>query len=166
MKIICEGIKNGVFEDKYGFRGECNELGMPIHSIPLRFEDAPEGTESFAVVLEDKDAYPVSGGFAWIHWLAANIKKNELLENESQTAADFVQGINSWFSVQGGSHPAESCSYYGGMAPPNEPHTYEVHVYALDKVLDLENGFMLHDLHRQMRGHILAQGTIYGEYSN
>lgn len=166
MKVICKGIKNGVFEDKYGFRGPCNPLGMPIYSIPLTFEDIPEGTKSFAVVLEDKDAYPVSGGFAWIHWLAANIQKTELMENESQTATDFVQGINSWLSVQGGAHPAESCSFYGGMAPPNEPHTYEIHVYALDKILDLANGFMLHDLHRQMRGHILDKETIYGDYSN
>lgn len=139
---------------------------MPIHSIPLKFEDVPEGTKSFAVVLEDKDAYPVSGGFAWIHWLAADIQKTEIVENESQTAADFVQGVNSWISVQGGAHPAESCSYYGGMAPPNEPHTYEVHVYALDTVLNLQNGFMFHELHRKMRGHILAQETIYGDYSN
>ncbi len=166
MKVICDGIRNGVFEDKYGVRGEKNALGMPTHSIPLRFEDAPAGTKSFAVVLEDKDAYPVSGGFSWVHWLAANIQKNELKENESQTATDFVQGANSWMSMQGGSHPIESCSYYGGMAPPNEPHTYEVHVYALDKVLDLQNGFFMHELYRQMRGHILAEETLLGTYSN
>lgn len=44
--------------------------------------------------LEDKDAYPVTGGFAWIHWLAANITRFEIKENESQMADDFVQGRN------------------------------------------------------------------------
>ena len=43
----------------------------------------------------------VTGGFAWIHWLAANIRRNELKDNESQTADDFIQGANSWTSFQG-----------------------------------------------------------------
>lgn len=40
-----------------------------------------EGVVSFAIILEDKDAYPVTGGFVWIHWLAANITRYELKEN-------------------------------------------------------------------------------------
>lgn len=166
MKVTSKGIVNGVIEDKYGQRGPCNALGMPTYSLPLSITDAPEGTKSFAVMLEDKDAFPVSGGFAWIHWVAANITKTELLENESQTAADFVQGVNSWLSMQGGSHPAESCSYYGGMAPPDAPHIYEIHVYALDTILDLQPGFYMNQMYRQMRGHILAEETITGEYGN
>lgn len=59
-------------------------------------ENAPQETVSVAIVLEDKDAYPVTGGFAWIHWLAANITRFEIKENENQTADDFVQGQNSW----------------------------------------------------------------------
>ncbi|MGO0943889.1 hypothetical protein ACTPD5_22595, partial [Clostridioides difficile] len=42
-----------------------------------------------------KDSVPVCG-FAWIHWLAVNITKDELNENESVTATDFVQGTTSW----------------------------------------------------------------------
>ena len=69
---------------------------------------------ALALILEDKDAYPVSGGFAWIHWLAANITRCELQENESQTAKDFVQGLNSWTSIQGGQQEPELSCYYGG----------------------------------------------------
>lgn len=166
MKVICEGIKNGMFEDKYGFKGATNEKGIPSYSIPLKFVDAPAGTKSYAIVLEDKDACPVSGGFAWIHWLAANIQKNEVKENESKDTKEFVQGLNSWTSMQGGSIPSEYCASYGGMAPPNAPHTYEVHVYALDTILDLKNGFMINELFKAMRGHILEQVIIYGDYSN
>ena len=50
------------------------------------------------------------------------------------------------------------------MAPPNEPHTYELHIYALDCMLDLENGFMMHEMFRQMEGHILEQATLKGNY--
>ena len=117
-------------------------------------------------ILEDKDAYPVTGGFAWIHWLAANITRFEIKENESQTADDFVQGRNSWTSIQGGEQSAELSSYYGGMAPPDKPHIYELHVYALDKMLDLEKGFLLNELYREMDGHILDRYTLKGIYEN
>ncbi|MEG0835785.1 MAG: YbhB/YbcL family Raf kinase inhibitor-like protein, partial [Christensenellaceae bacterium] len=76
MKVYSSGMVDGVFDDKYGKRGtQFNEGGIPTCSIPVRMEDAPAGTVSYALVLEDKDAYPVSGGFAWIHWLAANITR-------------------------------------------------------------------------------------------
>ena len=166
MKVTSSGIVNGIIQDKYGKRGACNELGMPTYSLPLSIKDAPEETKSFAVVIDDKDAFPVSGGFTWVHWVAANICRTELRENESQTADDFVQGVNSWLSLQGGSHPAESCSHYGGMAPPDAPHIYDIHVYALDTVLDLKDGFYMNEMYRKMKGHILGEVTISGEYAN
>ena len=167
MKIISQGIAGGVIEDKYGKHGPyCNENGMPTYSLPFEILDAPAGTKSFALLLEDKEAFPVSGGFSWIHWVAANITRTNILENESQTATDFVQGLNSWISAQGGSQSKDLSSYYGGMAPPNEPHTYELHVYALDCLLDLENGFMMHEMFRQMDGHVLAQAALKGVYRN
>ena len=131
---------------------------------PLKIEEAPERTVSFAVVLEDKDAYPVTGGFAWIHWLAANITRQELKENESQTAHDFIQGCNSWTSIQGNNQSKELSCFYGGMTPPNQAHTYELHVFALDCLLDLETGFYLNELYHKMERHILAQHTLKGIY--
>lgn len=167
MKVTSEAIFNGVIHDRHGKHGsDFNENGMPTNSIPLKIEEAPQATKSYAIVIEDKDAFPVSGGFSWIHWTAANITKNELKENESQSAKDFVQGVNSWMSIQGGSQSRELSSFYGGMAPPDSTHLYEIHVYALDKMLDLENGFMYNDLYKEMRGHILDSFTLVGEYRN
>lgn len=120
---------------------------------------------SYAIVLEDKDAYPVSGGFSWIHWTAANITRMELLENESQTAADFVQGVNSWTSIQGGQQNPQLSSFYGGMAPSDGPHHYELHVFALDRRLDLEQGFLMNHLYKKMDGHILGTYTLKGIYN-
>ena len=85
------------------------------------------------MVLEDKDAYPVTGGFVWIHWLAANITRNEVRDNESQTAGDFIQGCNSWTSIQGNQQSKELSCFYGGMTPPDKEHLYELHIFALDK---------------------------------
>lgn len=165
MNVTSNGIINGVIQSKYGGHGmQFNENGIPTYSLPFSVEDVPQETVSIAIVLEDKDAYPVTGGFAWIHWLAANITRFEINENESQTANDFVQGRNSWTSIQGGEQSAELSSFYGGMTPPDKPHIYELHVYALDKMLDLEHGFLLNELYHEMDGHILDEYTLKGIY--
>lgn len=165
MKVISSGIINGIIEKKYGQDGEhFNENGMPTYSLPFEIIDAPKEAKSFAVFLEDKDAYPISGGFSWVHWLAVNITKTKVLENESQTTKDFIQGQNSWISIQGGQQSKELSSFYGGMAPPDKTHTYELNVYALDCLLDLENGFMLNDMFNAMEGHILDSYNLKGKY--
>lgn len=167
MKVTSTGILHGVISDEYGKRGtQFNAHGMPTYSLPISIQDAPAGTGSYAIVLEDKDAYPVSGGFVWIHWTVANLTRTELKENESISATDFVQGTNSWMSIQGGQQSRKESSYYGGMCPPDAPHLYELHVFALDTKLQLENGFYLNELYKQMDGHILEQCTIKGTYDN
>ncbi|AAU37983.1 MULTISPECIES: YbhB/YbcL family Raf kinase inhibitor-like protein [Basfia] len=163
MKVTSSAIKNGAFEDKYGKRGsQFTPNGMPSYSIPFEITGAPEGTKSFAVVLEDKDAVTASG-FVWIHWLIANLERTSVLENESQTATDFIQGANSWSSVLAKLDITEA-SAYGGMAPPNCLHRYELFVYALDTKLDLQPGFKFNELHFAMQGHILAKAEIMGTY--
>lgn len=167
MNVTSSGIKYGTIKPQYGKRGtQFNENHIPTFSLPFQVENAPKETVSLAIVLEDKDAYPVTGGFVWIHWLAANITRFDIKDNESQTATDFIQGRNSWTSIQGGEQSVELSSYYGGMTPPDKPHTYELHVYALDKMLDIKQGFLLNELYHAMDGHILEQCTLKGIYEN
>ncbi|MEI5990562.1 YbhB/YbcL family Raf kinase inhibitor-like protein [Enterococcus termitis] len=167
MSVSSTGLVDGVWQDKYGMRGtQFNENKVPNYSIPFKIEDAPEKTKSYAIILEDKDAYAVTNGITWTHWLAANITKDEVLENESKSATDFVQGANSWMTLEGGQQSRELSSFYGGMAPPDKPHTYELHVFALDKELALDNGFTLNDLYWKMEGHILDSYTLKGTYAN
>ncbi|PJG86522.1 YbhB/YbcL family Raf kinase inhibitor-like protein [Conservatibacter flavescens] len=163
MKVTSLAIKNGRFDDQYGKRGtQFSPNGMPTYSIPFEISDAPEGTQSFAVVLEDKDAITASG-FVWIHWLIANLERTCVQENESQTATDYIQGANSWASVLG-KFDIQEASAYGGMAPPNCEHRYELIVYALDTKLDLKAGFRFNELHFAMQNHILAQASVMGRY--
>lgn len=167
MNVTSTGIINGLIQDKYGKRGiQFNENGIPTFSLPFKIENEPQNTVSFALVLEDKDAYPVTGGFVWIHWIAANITRNELKENESQTAGDFIQGCNSWTSIQGNQQSKELSCFYGGMTPPDKEHLYELHIFALDKLLDIKNGFLLNEFYREMDGHILDCFTLKGIYKN
>lgn len=164
MIVTSTGITDGFIQKKYGGYGtQFNENNIPSYSLPFKIENAPENTVSFAFILEDKDAYPVVG-FAWIHWLGANLQREEVKENESQTATDFIQGANSWISIQGNQQKREQASYYGGMTPPDKAHTYELHIFALDKTLDLEKGFYLNELYQKMEGHILEEAVLKGIY--
>lgn len=161
MKIISEVMNGGEIPARFGKHGtEKNSYGVPSVSIPFRIEDAPEGTKSFALVLDDVDAVPVCG-FTWIHWIAANIKKADMPENDS-IHADYVQGINSWLATYG----KDGSTGYGGMTPPDAPHIYTLRVYALDTELDLAEGFYLNELIHAMKGHVLAVAEAEGIYKN
>lgn len=168
MTVTSSGLKDGIWDDKFGFRGtQFNENDIPNYSIPVKIENAPEKTESYALVLEDKDAYEVTNGIIWIHWIAANITSTTIKENASVKEADqFVQGVNSWMTLEGGQQNQNLSSFYGGMAPPNKPHQYDLHVYALDTTLTLKNGFYLNQLYEEMNGHVLSEYTLSGEYKN
>lgn len=48
---------------------------------------------------------------------------------------------------------------YIGPCPPDKDHLYTLTVYALDKELDLKEGFFLNELRHAMNGHILAQAS-------
>lgn len=161
MKIISEAMNGGIIPDKYGKRGDAKDsFGNPCLSVPFRIEDAPAGTVSYALVLDDIDSVPVCG-FVWIHWIAANIKETDIFEGASKDA-DFVQGVNSCF----GSNGRENSIGYIGMAPPNAPHIYTLKVYALDTELDLEEGFFYNELMHAMEGHVLAVAEAPGTYDN
>lgn len=157
----------GFLSDKYGYndKTQLDTKGMPVTSFPFEIKNAPKGTKSYAVFLEDKDAFPVSKGFSWVHWVAANITTTKVAENASKNKPNFVQGINSWWSSLGGSRDAKEVSCYGGPAPyDGKVHTYEMHVYALDKTLNLKNGFLMNEMFKQMEGHILDEYTLKFKY--
>ena len=165
MQVHTSAIENGVFHDRFGKRGsDFSPNGMPSRSIPFSISDAPAGTQSYAVVLDDKDAI-TAAGFVWIHWLIADLTATSVPENDSIAAQGYTQGANSWASVLGELSIAEA-SAYGGMVPPNYPHRYDLTVYALDTQLNLPQGFRYNDLHYAMQGHILATASVTGTYSN
>ena len=161
MQVHTSAIENGVFHDRFGKRGsDFSPNGMPSRSIPFSISDAPAGTQSYAVVLDDKDAV-TAAGFVWIHWLIADLTATSVPENDSIAAQGYTQGANSWASVLGELSIAEA-SAYGGMVPPNCPHRYDLTVYALDPQLNLPQGFRYNDLHYAMQGHILATASVTG----
>ena len=164
MKVKTTAIKDGFFLDKYGKKGTTfSNEGISSLSIPFEITEAPKETVTFAVVLDDKDAI-TAAGYIWIYWTIANLKRTKVEEGESRTATDFVQGATSWSGVLGEINKEQS-AFYGGMAPPNCTHRYELTVYALDTQLDVENAFGYNDLHFMMQGHILDTAVVMGKYS-
>lgn len=153
--VFSDGIQGGVLADEYGMRGSQLENGVPTRSLPLRFENAPEGTACYAVLMTDPDAVAVAG-YEWDHWLAANITLDELPANAGiDAAAQMLQGTNSFGTIG-----------YGGPTPPNAPHTYLIQVWALDAELPLEEGFDKEALLAAIEGHELATAGLTASYSN
>lgn len=164
MKVTSSGINsNGFWDDRFGKHGtQLSETGKNTRSVPFSITDVPEGTKSFAVVLDDIDAVPVCG-FCWIHWTLCNLTETEVMENASASNPSFIQGCTSEHGAVG-QETREQASCYGGMAPPDCDHEYDLKVYALDCMLDLKPGFYLNELVHAMRGHVLAHAKVSGKY--
>ena len=124
-------------------------------SPPLSCENAPEGTESFALVMDDPDA--PSGTFD--HWLLYNIPADKRSLNAGVASEEEL--------VDGSRHGRNSFGNlaYGGPCPPGETHRYNFRLYALDQELQLEPGASKAQLMEAMDSHILAQAELQGTYS-
>jgi Raf kinase inhibitor-like YbhB/YbcL family protein len=168
MKITSNNIINGYFTDNIGHRGtHFLKNIMPNHSFHLAWKNLPAHTQSLALVFIDHDAIPVCG-FSWIHWLVANIDPTlkELPENASATL-NLLEGINSWNSdvIPAEWHlNKEEATAFGGCAPPDKEHLYTIELYALDKQLELPSGFMMNELLKAMKGHVLDKATLEALY--
>lgn len=123
-------------------------------SPPLKWDGAPEGTKSFALISDDPDA-PVG---TWVHWVMWNIPADvrELSEN-AEPKGDLPNG-----SKQGMSDFKRPG--YGGPCPPSGTHRYYFKIYALDTKLDLAGNTTKAELLKAMKGHILAEGQLMGRY--
>lgn len=170
MKIKSNNIINGYFTDHVGHRSThfLKDI-MPNYSFHLAWEDLPPGTQSLALTFVDHDAIPVCG-FTWIHWLVANIDPTlkELPENASATKS-LLEGVNSWnsrFVPKEWHLDKEDASSYGGCAPPDKEHLYTIELYALDEQLHLSRGFMMNELLKAMKGHVLDKAMLEAWYKS
>jgi Raf kinase inhibitor-like YbhB/YbcL family protein len=121
-------------------------------SPALSWTAGPEGTQSYALIMDDPDAPRGT----WVHWVAWNIPRPSLVDAiPAQEALDdgTMQGMNSW----------PKCGY-GGPCPPSGTHRYYFKVYALDATLDLPPSTNKEALLKAMEGHVLAEGELMGTY--
>jgi Raf kinase inhibitor-like YbhB/YbcL family protein len=124
-------------------------------SPALQWNDAPAGTESFALIADDPDA-PVG---TWTHWVIWNIPAKatalpEGVPKAGESGDGALQGKNDFKRI----------GYGGPCPPPGKPHRYFFKLYALDAKLDLKAGAGRSELERAIKNHVLAQTELMGTY--
>lgn len=122
----------------------------------LRWSNAPEGTRSFVLIVDDPDAPdPKRPKRTWVHWVLYEIPADAmgLSEGADPLPLGTREGVNDWGRVG-----------YGGPCPPIGEHRYFFKLYALDVALgDLAEPNKA-ALERAMHGHVLAQVDLVGTY--
>ena len=114
---------------------------------PITVSDPPEGTRSFAVIMDDPDA--PKGTFT--HWLAYDIPATA-----TDLELDKGRTLQNSFGRDG----------YGGPCPPpgHGPHRYFFRVYAVDAPTLPLAGETRQDLENALETHALARAELMGRY--
>ena len=123
-------------------------------SPPLEWSGAPEGTRSFALLVEDPDA--PRGLFR--HWAVHDIPPDQtrLEEGEGRADSDLRQGANDFGNTG-----------YDGPQPPegDGPHHYHIRLAALDTDhLDVGPRQRAEAVWDAAQGHILEETELVGTY--
>jgi Raf kinase inhibitor-like YbhB/YbcL family protein len=142
-------LKSSAFEDNQAIPPKYAKAGENV-SPPLSWENAPQGTKSFALAAVDR--HPIAKNF--VHWIVVDI------------AADvnsLVEGISGTARMPKGSR--ELRIYYGPN-PPSGSHDYEFTLYALntDK-LDLPDKVSLDTFTKAVEQSSLAAAKLVGKYA-
>ena len=119
-------------------------------SPALEWEGAPQGTVSFALILDDPDA----AGF--IHWVVVDMpggSSGALVEGLKGTDP-MLQGRND-FGRTG----------YGGPCPPSGTHHYRFTLWALSSRLNLSGNPSAAEVQTALSTRILARTTLNGTYT-
>ena len=119
-------------------------------SPPLTWHNAPDKTQSFALVVEDPDA----PDGPWMHWILFNIPPTiTKLDAGAPVPDGAASGKNSWGAIG-----------YRGPCPPIGAHSYVFKLYALDKVLNLSSGADKDTVLNTMTGHVIGNAKLSGLY--
>lgn len=132
----------------------CN--GQDGASPELSWKAPPEGTQSFALIVTDKDS-PL--GFNFVHWVLYDIPpdKRELPEGVArleQLPDGSRQGHNDYDRI----------GYVGPCPPRHALHRYIFELYALDTKLNLQPKASKKQVVKALKGHVLALGELVGRF--
>jgi Raf kinase inhibitor-like YbhB/YbcL family protein len=128
------------------------DAGQTNPSPALAWKDAPAGTKSFVLIMDDPDA-PMPGGFT--HWVLADIPASTKGLPEGFQVGSLGVSANSGFRRPG----------YGGPCPPSGAHHYHFKLSALDvDSIGIAQGASRADVEKAMAGHVLATAETVGLY--
>jgi Raf kinase inhibitor-like YbhB/YbcL family protein len=127
-------------------------------SPQLRWSGAPNGTRSFALIVDDPDAPdPKAPKMTFVHWVLYDIPA---------TAHELPEGVKTDGLPKGAREGRNDFKRpgYGGPCPPIGRHRYFFKLYALDTTLpDLDHPDKA-ALESAMKGHVLGQTELMGTY--
>jgi Raf kinase inhibitor-like YbhB/YbcL family protein len=125
-------------------------------SPELAWTVPPAGTQSFALVVVDRDS---PFGYSFVHWVLYDLpaEKRELLEGlpkQEQLPDGSRQGLNDY----------DKTGYVGPCPPSGSAHRYVFALYALDSKLNLPPGATRKKVENALKRHVLAHGELIGKY--
>lgn len=120
------------------------------HSPPLAWNNAPEKTQSFVLIVDDPNA--PNGLFT--HWILINIPSN-LKKLEAGTL-----GPQGAMAIKNSS----KMSTYYGPCPQLGAHRYVFKLYAIDKTLNLPETATKDEILNAITSHVLAESQLAGLY--
>ena len=149
-------LTSSAFEDTAVIPAKFTCDGQRDLNPPLTISDVPEGTKSFALIMDDSDVPKVikSDGM-FDHWVLFNVPADT-----REIAAGVTIGMH-------GANGAGQNQYTGPCPPKQyEPsqHRYVFRLYALDSELPLQEGASKKDVETAMQGHVVAQTQLIGVY--
>ncbi|HTU36135.1 MAG TPA: YbhB/YbcL family Raf kinase inhibitor-like protein [Candidatus Acidoferrum sp.] len=151
MRLICEAFRGG-----NAIPREFTCDGGNI-SPAFRWEDAPEATKSFALILHDPDA-PRHDGF--FHWLVYNIPPSVTVIRENvPKMEEQIDGLGTQGKNDSGTIG------YTGPCPPSGSHRYFARLHALREELHLAPGATGRQVRAAMEGLEIEQAETMGTYS-
>jgi Raf kinase inhibitor-like YbhB/YbcL family protein len=128
-------------------------------SPELSWTGAPQGTRSFALILEDPDAATPQ---PFVHWVIYNIPGSATgLPEGIATDAEVASPAGAHQGPTGLRRPG-----YFGPRPPsgNPPHHYNFRLYALGSDPNLPAGLDKNALLEAIRPHVLGEAVLMGMY--
>ncbi len=143
---------NGDMPKKFVMR----QIGGQNISPEFHWENVPEGTKSFALIMVDP--HPIARN--WIHWVVVDIPPDVHSLEEGFSLSGKCGGcreLNNSFGFKG----------YGGPQPPRGTgkHPYVTTVYALDvSHLEIEESPSYNELMNAISPHVLDKATYTGYF--
>lgn len=161
FELSSTSFKNGgTIPQKYAFKylNYCPGLNQ---SPELSWQNAPKGTKSFALIMEDPSV--VTYGIRkepFVQWFVYNIPANTLGLREGLPNSHYSQTYNDYSSQD---YKFEG--YGGPCPPPNQNHKYVFNLYALN-VDNLKESAPLisKDFEKTYSRHILGKAKLTGYF--
>jgi Raf kinase inhibitor-like YbhB/YbcL family protein len=140
-----------------------NGLGIPSNftcdgddvSPPLRWDDVPKNTISFALIMEDPD---YAGG-VFTHWIIYNIPREArsletIIPIQKSLDNGGIQGKNDFGKI----------GYSGPCPPKGEEHRYVFKLFALKRKIPRETANRRDDFYKAIKDIVIESAEYMGVY--